>query len=212
MDASPDTPTADRRERKKAATRQRIADVATMMFGERGFDAVTVNEIAEAADVSKVTVFNHFARKEDMFFDRMPQARELLAQTIKTRPKGRTVVWAVRRMVQTHIKEQHPLLGLRERYSGFWQVVADSRALQVRARELGDEIEALLAELILAEGQVDERHARLTAGWIMTAIRTGLLTAVARVMADDPIEAINKDYAAFMKRSLIAVEFAAKLA
>jgi AcrR family transcriptional regulator len=60
----------DRRTRKRLATRQAISDTATRLFFERGFDTVTIDDIAEAADVGRKTVFNHFARKEDMFFDR----------------------------------------------------------------------------------------------------------------------------------------------
>src|SRR6266496_5631258 len=58
-----------RRERKKQQTRQAISDVATALFMERGFDAVTVAEVARAADVAVQTVFNHFPTKEDLFFD-----------------------------------------------------------------------------------------------------------------------------------------------
>ena len=60
----------DRRSRKRLAMRQGISNTATRLFFERGFDQVTVDEIAAAADVGRMTVFNHFPRKEDMFFDR----------------------------------------------------------------------------------------------------------------------------------------------
>lgn len=58
-----------RRERKKQLTRQAISDVATSLFLERGFDDVTVAQIAAAADVAVQTVFNHFPTKEDLLFD-----------------------------------------------------------------------------------------------------------------------------------------------
>ena len=66
------------RERKKRATHQAISNVATGLFLERGFDEVTVAEIAEAANVAKMTVFNYFPRKEDLFFDREEEGRVLL--------------------------------------------------------------------------------------------------------------------------------------
>ena len=62
-------PEPGRRERKKQATRQHIAMTAVRLFLERGFDDVSVAEIAEAADVSKVTVFNYFPSKTDMVFE-----------------------------------------------------------------------------------------------------------------------------------------------
>jgi AcrR family transcriptional regulator len=72
----------DRRTRKRMATRQAISDVATRLFMERGFDRVTIDEIAEAADVGRMTVFNHFPRKEDMFFDREQEGHDLAFDAI----------------------------------------------------------------------------------------------------------------------------------
>ena len=60
---------ASLRDRKKAATRQGISDAATRLFVERGFDGVTVKEIADAADVSPTTVFKHYPTKEALVFD-----------------------------------------------------------------------------------------------------------------------------------------------
>lgn len=80
---------------KKAKTRQAISDVATALFAERGFEQVTVAEVAAAAEVSVKTVFNYFASKEDLFFDR---ARELVAGLVRTvleRPAGTTVTAAL---------------------------------------------------------------------------------------------------------------------
>ena len=82
---------SDRRSRKRLATRDDISEAATRLFYERGFDHVTVDEIAEAADVGRMTVFNHFPRKEDMFFDRDEEAREIRPQA------GREVAQAAQR-------------------------------------------------------------------------------------------------------------------
>jgi AcrR family transcriptional regulator len=77
-------PPADRpgpeglRERKKALTRQRLADTATQMFLARGFDAVRVTEIAAACDVSEKTVYNYFPTKESLILDRWESTAKAL--------------------------------------------------------------------------------------------------------------------------------------
>jgi AcrR family transcriptional regulator len=80
------------RERKKRATREAIAATARRLFAERGFDEVTVAEIAVAADVAEKTVFNHFATKEDLVFaggeTRLAQLQAAIAQ----RPAGTSVL------------------------------------------------------------------------------------------------------------------------
>lgn len=85
-----------RRERKKAATREAISDVATQLFMERGFDRVTVAEVAEAADVSIKTVFNHFGSKEDLFLDREAEVRQGIVDAVAARPPGQSVTGALR--------------------------------------------------------------------------------------------------------------------
>src|SRR6185312_11998882 len=96
------------RESKKRETRQRISDVATELFHARGFDAVTVEEIAAAANVSKVTVFNYFPRKEDLFLDREDEVKELLREALGGRSKGEAPLDAIRRLVDRLAEEKHP--------------------------------------------------------------------------------------------------------
>lgn len=76
------------RERKKRRTRQYISDVATGLFLERGFDEVTVAEVAEAAEVSVNTVYNYFPAKEDLFLDRSKGVVDRLARYVRGRDPG----------------------------------------------------------------------------------------------------------------------------
>jgi AcrR family transcriptional regulator len=84
-----------RRERKKAATRKAISDVATMMFLERGFDNVSIREVADAADVSPTTVFAHFPQKEALVFDEDDEQRDRLVSTVRDRQPGTTINRAI---------------------------------------------------------------------------------------------------------------------
>ncbi|OON80571.1 TetR/AcrR family transcriptional regulator [Streptomyces tsukubensis] len=92
-------PPVGRRERKKAATRQAIADAALHLFLERGYDDVGIREIAEAADVSTTTVFKHFTGKEALVFDREESTDARLIAAVRERPAGRSVLDALRRHV-----------------------------------------------------------------------------------------------------------------
>ncbi|TYB56553.1 LacI family DNA-binding transcriptional regulator [Nonomuraea sp. PA05] len=81
-----------RRERKKAETRRAIADAALRLFALRGFDAVTVSEVAEAADVSAKTVFNYFPVKEQLFYEHEPLLAGDPAEVVRHRRGGLTAV------------------------------------------------------------------------------------------------------------------------
>jgi AcrR family transcriptional regulator len=87
------------RERKKERTRQLIADTARELFAERGFDGVTVAEVARAAEVSEATVFNYFPRKEDLFYSRLEEFEEELLSAIRDRQPGETILEAFRQFV-----------------------------------------------------------------------------------------------------------------
>lgn len=122
------------RERKKIETRQHIADIAAGLFAERGFEAVTVDEVAEAATVSKKTVFNYFPTKEDLVFHRAEERDEDLVRTVRDRPPGQSLPEAFRDRTLRY------LAGLGERRTGFQRggihdLIESSPALQRRARE-----------------------------------------------------------------------------
>ena len=80
-----------RRERKKAATRAAILDAATTLFLERGFDAVSVREIADKADVSPKTVFTHFPHKEALVFSDEDERHERLVAAVSGRAPGTSI-------------------------------------------------------------------------------------------------------------------------
>ena len=86
----------DRRARKKAQTREQIRGVAQQLFAERGFEAVTISDIANGADVAVQTVFNHFATKEELFFADRADWVDAAAQAVRTRPPGVAPLTALR--------------------------------------------------------------------------------------------------------------------
>src|ERR1700735_403459 len=100
------------RERRKQETRQAISDIATRMFADRGFDAVTISQVAEAAGVAKMTVTNYFARKEDLVFDRAEGIVRSLADVFAARAPGESLLAAVRRDYAERIARADPTLGL----------------------------------------------------------------------------------------------------
>src|SRR4051812_10619185 len=88
------------RERKKRAARDAIATTARRLFAERGFDAVTVAEVAAAADVSEKTVFNHFPTKEDLAFAGREEGLAQFVAAIAERPPGSSVLDVFRGMTK----------------------------------------------------------------------------------------------------------------
>jgi len=139
------------RDSKKAATRQMISNVATELFVERGFENVSVDEIARVAEVSRKTVFNYFPRKEDMVFDREDESRELVRQALLTRGEQAPVA-VFQALMLALVDEQHPMFRINQRPIRFWSTVADSPALTIRARELqgtlADDLAGMLADAI----------------------------------------------------------------
>jgi AcrR family transcriptional regulator len=192
------------REQKKAQTRQHIADVATAMFIERGFDNVTIAEIAEASNVSKVTVFNYFARKEDIFFDRGPQANNLFTTAMRDRGDGETPLRALRRLLLDLAAQGHPLGGFRATFPAFWRTVLGSPALRARAREAVEELEAHLAQLIADTS--DDPDPELTAALAVAAYRTVYTTSVARMLTGSSPDDVTADHITAVNRAFDALE------
>jgi AcrR family transcriptional regulator len=85
-----------RRDRKRREMRARIAEVAMRLFRERGFQAVTIDEIAEGADVSKPTFFNYFPAKEDVVQAWQDQFADALTDALLARPAEEGAAAAVK--------------------------------------------------------------------------------------------------------------------
>jgi AcrR family transcriptional regulator len=160
----------DRRTRKRLATRQSISDIATRLFLERGFDAVTIDDIAAAADVGRMTVFNHFPRKEDMFFDREEEIQRLAFETVRKREPGVSPMEAIRKLAHELVQQDHEFVMLSEDTSWFIKTAMASEALKARAREMRDDFTRALA-LVLADAgnqPPDDPNAHLAAGLIVS--------------------------------------------
>lgn len=144
------------RERKKQQTREQIADAARRLFLERGFDGVTVAEIARAADVAEKTVFNYFPTKEDLFYSRMESFEEELLGAVREREPGETVLGAFRRFVLAPrgvLAEQEGrgsrLAG--ERLQTITRTITGSPALLAREHQVFERYTESLAGLIAQE-------------------------------------------------------------
>jgi AcrR family transcriptional regulator len=87
------------RERKKARQRELIADTAAALFGERGFDDVSMIDVARAADVSEQTIYNYFPTKQNLVLDRADEYRELYARAVLDRSDHESPADALRPLV-----------------------------------------------------------------------------------------------------------------
>ncbi|RKN40900.1 TetR/AcrR family transcriptional regulator [Streptomyces hoynatensis] len=139
------------RERKKQQTRRHISDVATGLFCQRGFEAVTVAEIAEAADVSVNTVYNYFPTKEGLFFDREDEVVSRLARRVRERAVGESAAEAVLRGIREDILAKEPTAGLTEHYGEFLRVVFNSPTLTAYLMRMQRSMGIALAEVLREE-------------------------------------------------------------
>jgi len=165
------------RESKKLATRQQIADVAMRLFVQRGFDRVTVAEVAAEAGVSEKTVFNYFPTKEDLFFDEVPERARRLGESIRSRPDGESILDTLRRL---QVGECGRLSS--PGFVVFARTLEGSQAL--RAKEL--EVMATFAQALtdaLEEEGIDPRDARIAAGLLISVHRQFFRAARAQALA-----------------------------
>jgi AcrR family transcriptional regulator len=160
------------RERKKRETRQQIFDAANRLFVERGFDGVAVTEIARAADVSEVTVFNYFPTKEDLFYGGMQFFEEELISAVRDRPRGKSAVEAFRR----RLLEGADGLAIKARVDAIrkaGQTISASPALVARERDIVDRYMRQLAAVLADEtgASPDDVEPLAAAGALMVVHR-----------------------------------------
>ena len=176
------------RERRKQQTRQAISDVATQMFAARGFDDVTISQVADAAGVAKMTVTNYFPRKEDLVFDRAETIIRSLADVITARAPGESLLAAIRRDYAERVARADVTLGLSS--PAFVRMIAGSPVLVSRGLDLQDQRERALGDAIAAETGVDEPRQRLAAALLSSVHRVLYAEAAARSLAGQPRDEI----------------------
>ncbi|PTL77716.1 TetR/AcrR family transcriptional regulator [Vitiosangium sp. GDMCC 1.1324] len=200
------------RERKKRETRQTISNVATRLFTERGFDQVTVADVAEAANVSKMTVFNYFPRKEDLFFDRQDEGLELLREALQSRRRGQSPLAALRALAQGLVERQHPFAKIDEGVALFWRTVQESAALRARARELREQLEEDLAAMLAesAGASREDSTAKLVATMVVAAWSIAYREGLRRLEAGEAPAAARSAFVTQLERGFAMVFAGAK--
>jgi len=195
----------NRGDRGGSKTRARIAEVASGLFLERGFDDVTIAEVAAAAGVSKVTVFSHFERKEDLLLDRLPDVVDIVRTAIRERADHISAIEALRQTALALAEKRHALSGLNGDIEPMMRTVTASPALITRLRAFAYEIETALA----AELRTDSTFSgdsTLTAALLVAAYRTVAVETVRSRLAGDDLADIAATHRQRLNQAFDAVE------
>ncbi|MGW4475314.1 TetR/AcrR family transcriptional regulator [Nonomuraea sp. NPDC004354] len=137
------------RERKKQETKRHISEVALRLFVERGFDHVTVTEVARAADVAANTVYNYFKVKEDLVIP--PASRDRLAAIVRGRAAGQSAAGAVLATLRDELRRRDGSIGLTEGFGRFLEMARAAPTLTARLVELAEQMVAELAAALAEE-------------------------------------------------------------
>ncbi len=197
------------RERKKQQTRELIAETARRLFVERGFDGVTVAEVARAADVSEKTVFNYFPTKEDLVYWRLESFEENLLETIRERKAGESFLAAFGRFVLERrglLAEEDP--DAVERLAALTRMISESPALLARERQIFERYTTSLAALIAQEtgADTDDIEPWVAANALMGVHRALIDYTRGRVVAGARNPGLDREVRARGRRALEALE------
>jgi AcrR family transcriptional regulator len=197
------------RERKKEQTRRHIAETARRLFGERGFDHVTIAAVAEAADVAVQTVFNYFPTKEDLVYWRLSSFEDELLAAIREREAGRSAIEAF----QGFLLAQPGLLGkhdpaAREELTTFTRMIVDSPALRAREGQIFAGYTEALAALLAEEtgARAGDIRPRVAAHAMIGVHRALIDYSRGRIVKGDMGPRLTRDIRAEAERAFALLE------
>ncbi|MFE9133463.1 TetR/AcrR family transcriptional regulator [Streptomyces sp. NPDC007355] len=184
------------RERKKERTRQALSDAAVALFLERGFDAVSVAEVAAAAEVSKPTLFRYFPAKEDLVLHRFADHEDEAARVVAAgRRAGTAPLDALYAHLLDGLARRDPVTGLCDHPEvlAYLRLLYGTPALVGRLHVYRVRSEAALADALAAAGGVDGLAARLAAGQIVIVLRVLAEENTARIADGETADAVEAD-------------------
>jgi AcrR family transcriptional regulator len=189
------------RETKKLRTRQEIAEKAMGLFVKRGFDHVTVAEVAAAAEVSEKTVYNYFPTKEDLFFDEVPDRERALVEAVQNRRPGESVAAALERLQAAACGRM-----CSEGFATFARIIEESPALQAKELEVMARFTDALAGAIQSELGVHELDAKVAANVLVTVQWQHFRNARAHALAGRHGPAAERKLRSELKRAYRLLE------
>jgi AcrR family transcriptional regulator len=169
------------RERKKRLTREAIFAAARALFSQRGFDDVTVAEIADAANISVKTLFTYIGAKEELLFSGRPAVLGAVVDAVRNRRLGQTPLVAAGQALLAAVDDGDQETNL----DAFVRMAGSGPAARSRLRALWDETEDALTEVLAArrDGPRELAARRLTAAQIMVLVRTVTSAEVGELVA-----------------------------
>jgi len=192
------------RQRRKQEARQAISGTAMALFEARGFDEVTISQVADAAGVSKMTVTNYFPRKEDLVFDRAEAIIRSLADAAAARAPGESLLTAIRRDYAERIVAGDVTLG--PPTAAFARMVRNSHVLTSRGREIADLTEDALGDAIAADTGADDPQQRIVAAQLAAVHRVLFAEGARRSLAGQSRDEICQVLAAAARRAFDLLE------